>query len=162
MSKFCFQVTNYIDDIIGHSVVSKAKESFDTLHKLLRELGFDISYKKMVSPATKVICLGVETDTENFTVSITREKIVEIIELCEIWRGKTQCSIKDLQSLLGKLLYITKSVKSSQFFLNRMLDLLRNAGKHDTICITDKFRRDLNWFENFAPKFNGTALFSHV
>ena len=162
LSKFGFQVTNYIDDIIGHSVVSKAKESFDTLHKLLKELGFDISYKKMVSPATKVVCLGVEIDTKNFTVSITREKIAEIIELCKIWKGKTQCSKKELQSLLGKLLYITKCVKSSRFFLNRMLDLLRQAGKHDIISITDEFRRDLNWFENFTPKFNGTAFFSHI
>ena len=75
---------------------------------------------------------------------------------------KTQCSKKELQSLLGKLLYITKCVKSSRFFLNRMLDLLRNACKHDTISITDEFRRDLNWFETFTPKFNGTAFFSHI
>ena len=74
MSRFGFQVTNYIDDIIGHSVASKAEKSFDTLHKLLTELGFDISYKKVVSPATKVVCLGVEIDTEKFTLSITKKQ----------------------------------------------------------------------------------------
>ena len=129
MSIFGFQVTNYIDDIIGHSVASKAGKSFDTLHKLLTELGFDISHKKVVSPATKVVCLGVEIDTEKFTVSITKDKIEKIISLCKKWTDKTYCSKKELQSLLGKLLYITKCVKSSRFFLNRMLELLRNAGK---------------------------------
>ena len=74
MSKFGFQVTNYIDDIIGHYVASKAEESFNTLHKLLVELGFEISHKKVVLPSTKVTCLGVEIDTENFTGSITKEK----------------------------------------------------------------------------------------
>ena len=81
MSKFGFQVTNYINDIISHSVNSKAEESFNTLHELLVELGFEISHK-MVVPPTKVTCLGVEIDTENFTVSITSEKIKEIINLC--------------------------------------------------------------------------------
>ena len=162
MSIFGFQVTNYIDDIIGHSVASKAGKSFDTLHKLLTELGFDISHKKVVSPATKVVCLGVEIDTEKFTVFITKDKIEEIISLCKKWTDKTYCSKKELQSLLGKLLYITKCVKSSRFFLNRMLELLRNAGKRERIVITAEFRRDLNWFDQFSQKFNGTAFFSHI
>ena len=70
MSKFGFQVTNYIDDIIGHSVNSKAEESFNKLYKLLVELGFEISHKKVVPPFTKSSYLGVEIDTDNFTVSI--------------------------------------------------------------------------------------------
>ena len=32
----------------------------------------------------------------------------------------------ELQSLLGLLLYITKCVKPARFFLNRMLQLLRD------------------------------------
>ena len=162
MSKFGFQVTNYIDDIIGHSVASKAEKSFDTLYNVLTELGFDISYKKVVSPATKVVCLGVEIDTTKFTVSITKDKTEEIISLCKKWTDKTHCSKKELQSLLGKILYITKCVKSSRFFLNRMLELLRKAGKRENIVINAEFRRDLNWFEQFSQKFNGTAFFSHI
>ena len=63
MSKLGYQVTNYIDDIIGHSVSSQATEYFQTLHKLLSRLGFDISAKKTVTPSTKVTCLGVEINT---------------------------------------------------------------------------------------------------
>ena len=71
MAQKGFSVTNYIDDIIGHSVVSKSHDSFQTLRALLLELGFDISENKVVEPATKVTCLGVDTDTVQFTVSIT-------------------------------------------------------------------------------------------
>ena len=42
-----YQVMNYIDEIIGHSVCSKANQSFDTLKALLGELGFDISQRKI-------------------------------------------------------------------------------------------------------------------
>ena len=161
MSKFGFQVTNYIDDIIGHSISSKANDSFQTLHKLLLELGFDISAKKIVTPSTKVTCLGIEIDTVEFTVSITADKLQEIIKTCYAWTGKHSCSKRELQSLLGKLLYISKCVKSSRFFLNRMLELLRTNTKNSAILLTDEFHRDLDWFCKFVPKFNGSAFFVH-
>ena len=161
MSKFGFQVTNYIDDIIGHSVSSKANESFQTLHNLLSKLGFDISAKKIVPPCTKVTCLGVKINTVDFTVSITADKVQEIIKTCYAWTSKNTCSKQELQSLLGKLLYISKCVKSSRFFLNRMLELLKTNTKTSAILLTDEFHRDLNWFCKFVPKFNGSAFFVH-
>ena len=60
-SKLGHQATNYIYDIIGHSISSQATESVQTLHKLLSVLGFDISTKKIVTPSTRVTCLGVES-----------------------------------------------------------------------------------------------------
>ena len=113
----------------------------------------------MVTPATKVTCLGVEINSENFTVSITEEKIQDILNICNLWSVKTHCTKRELQSLLGKLLYITKCVKSSRFFLNRMLELLRSSHKQEKIILTQNFKQDLNWFKEFVPKFNGTAFF---
>ena len=70
-----YDVINYIDDFICFGTISTAKPSFDALTKLLQKLGLNISTKKLVQPATKVVCLGVEVDTENFTVAIPTEKI---------------------------------------------------------------------------------------
>ena len=64
----------YIDDIIDHAVCSQAEDSFNYLFKLLLELGFDISEKKVVTPPTKLTYFGVKINSENFTVSITQEK----------------------------------------------------------------------------------------
>ena len=50
MSKNNYQVTNYIDDIIGFATITKATESFEFLHKLLLDRGFKISEKKLVPP----------------------------------------------------------------------------------------------------------------
>ena len=161
MAQKGFSVTNYIDDIIGHSVISKSNESFQTLRALLLELSFDISEKKVVQPATRVTCLGVDIDTEQFTVSIPPEKITEILKECNSWANREECTKRQLQSLLGKLLYITKCVRISRPFLNRMLDVLRSADKLSKISLTVDFRRDLNWFLEFIPKFNGKAFISH-
>ena len=67
----------------------------------------------------------------------------------------------ELQSILGKLLYISKCVKSSRVFLNHMLDLLRSMGNQKVINLTPGFKRDLRWFQEFVPHFNGRAFFDH-
>ena len=123
MTQKGFSVTNYIDHTIEHSVVSKSHDSFQTLRAFLLELGFGISENKVVKPDTKVTCLGVDIDTVQFTLSIPSEKTAEILAECQLWANKQICTKKQLQSLLGKLVYITKRVCLSRPFLNQMLDL---------------------------------------
>ena len=156
-----YDVINYIDDIIGFGTVSTATPSYNALFQLLQEFGFQISMKKLVQPCTKAICLGVEIDTENFTVSVPQEKLENIQKICESWVNKNTCNKKELQSFLGSLLYISKCVKSSRFFLNRMLDILRSHFGSNEITLGLDFHRDLNWFRKFLPQFNGTAFFNH-
>ena len=155
------QVTNYIDDVIGHATVSQANPSFQCLKDLLLELGFALSDKKMVAPTTKCICLGIELDTETFTAAIPADKLEKISKMCQQWQHKVKCKKRELQSLLGSLLYISKCVHSSRPFLNRMLDLLRASHKHELVTLNVDFKRDLNWFCEFLPVFNGSAFFKH-
>ena len=128
---------------------------------MLQDLGLDISEHKLVRPSSKVVCLGVEISTTDFTVSIPPAKMQEIIKICQVWDNKTRCSKRELQSLLGKLLYISKCVKASRVFLNRMLDLLRSMGNQKSITLTTDFKQDLRWFQTFVPQFNGKAFFDH-
>ena len=117
---------NYIDDLIYTGLPSEIHASYNFLKHLLSQLGLDISIKKLVPPSTSVTCLGIQIDTVKRTVCIPPGKLQEIVDLCKKWASKTYCSKKDLQSLLGSLLYITKCVAPARSFLNRMLQLLRD------------------------------------
>ena len=161
MLKKGHHVTNYIDDIIGQATKSQAEASFHTLYDLLGELGLDISKKKLLPPSTKASYLGVVIDTEEFTISVPENKLIEIKQLCDLWCTKRVCNKRDLQSLLGRLLYITKCVKASRPFLNRMLEILRQTDKQSKINLDEAFLRDLKWFQKFLTTFNGVAFFSH-
>ena len=156
-----FQVTNYIDDVIGHATVSQAGPSFQFLNALLTELGFALCNKKMVPPTTKCTCLGIDINTETFEASIPKEKLEKILKICFQWKDRVSCKKRELQSLLGSLLYVSKCVHSSRPFLNRMLDLLRASNKQESINLNVEFKRDLNWFCEFLPDFNGSAFFKH-
>ena len=156
-----FDVINYINDILGIDLPSKIDASFVALQRLLHVLGFEISEKKLEKPFTQLNCLGIIVNTKEFTVSIPKPKIQEIMNTCNGWRHKTHCTKHQLQSLLGSLLYISKCVKMSRFFLNRLLDVLRSREDNSKVPLTLEAKRDINWFIQFLPKFNGVISFDH-
>ena len=68
------------------------------------------------------------------------------------------CTKRQLQSLLGSLLYVSKCVRYSRFFLNRLLETLRNVSK-TYITLNADFQKDIAWFNRFLDVFNGTCFF---
>ena len=152
---------NYIDDLIYIGLPSEIQTSFQFLINLLQHLGLHISTKKLVPPATSVVCLGILIDSVNKTVSIPPDKLSQINAMCRDWNDKTYCSKKDLQSLLGSLLYITKCVKSARYFFNRVLYLLRHNHTNSKILLTAEFKKDLNWFNSFLIHYNGVTFYNN-
>ena len=146
MCRHHYDVINYIDDILGIDLPSKIDASFDALRQLLEDLGFQISQKKLQAPTTCLNCLGILVNTEDFTVSVPVSKLQEITSMCLQWRNKKHCSKKQLQSLLGSLLHVTKCVRTSRFFLNRLLEVLRSMEDRKQIPLTLEAKRDINWF----------------
>ena len=55
------------------------------------------------------------------TVEVTKERLAEIRKLTEEWLNKDLATIKQIQSLLGKLNFVGACVKPSRIFISRML-----------------------------------------
>ena len=150
---------NYIDDLIYVGLPHEIDQSFKFLQHLLRDLGLEVSSSKLVAPTTQITCLRILVDTIAQTISIPSDKLCQIKGICSSWSTKTYCSKRDLQSLLGSLLYITKCIKPARFFLNRMLSLLRQNVDRRKILLTQAFFADLNWFLTFLDTYNGTTYY---
>ena len=88
-------------------------------------------------------------DTVNRSISIPDNKLQEKCRTCSAWSNKTIVTKNELQSLLGLLLYITKCVRPARYFLNRMLQLLRDSHNDQNIYLTAEFFKDLKWFQVF-------------
>ena len=116
------QVINYVDDFIGVGLPSIAKRYFDSLYKLLQDLA--ISVKKLVEPSAQVVCLGVLIDSAAGTISVPEGKLQQIKSMVNTWKNRTSCNRRQLQSLLGHLIYVHKCVKPSRYFVNRMLEAI--------------------------------------
>ena len=157
LHQFC--VINYIDDFVG--VPDVAERSFECLYALLECLGLTISKKKLIPPTTEPVCLGVLVNTITGTISIPEEKLTQIVQTVKEWKTKVNRTKHELQSLLGQLLYIHKCVRPARVFLNRMLDVLHRNYDKRVITLTQRFRRDLRWFDKFSLCFNGMSMYAH-
>ena len=109
-----------------------------------------------------MVCLGILIDSQERNISIPTEKLTQIANLCSLWADKTYCSKRDLQSLLGHLLYIAKCIKPARIFLNRMRQTLRDNADKTKILLTDTFFRDLNWFNLFLSQYNGVTFYDNL
>ena len=154
-------VLNYVDDFLGVGASRVARHSFDALQELMPQLGLDISVKKLTPPSTIAVCLGIQINTVESTVSIPPEKLQKIVHMVTDWKARHFCSKRQLQALLGNLLYVNKCVKASRVFLNRMLQLLRANYDKNSITLTHDFKRDLRWFDQFLMQYNGVSFFDH-
>ena len=135
-------------------------DAFDYLVKLLQDLGFPISKSKLISPTTQCNCLGIIINTVDYTLSIPDENLAEIMEKCDHIFHSNLITMKQLQSVVGSLMFVHKCVKPTQFLINRLLDVLRNA-MTTRIAVSTEMRRDLAWLLKFLPLFNGTTKYVH-
>ncbi|XP_055340125.1 uncharacterized protein LOC129589395 isoform X1 [Paramacrobiotus metropolitanus] len=130
------------------------------VQSVCKYLGVPINEKKLVGPATVIEFLGVEINSESFTLSVSAARLAELTELLESFSACTQCTKRELLSLIGKLSFVTKCIPASRIFLRRMIQLSCKVNRlYHRITLTEGFRRDVAWWREFLPAWNGTAGF---
>ena len=129
------RVMNYIDDFFGVGMPCDARHA---LYSVLEMLGLSMSEEK-----------SQEIDYSRHKSCLFRR---------HFWKSRSYCSRRQLQSLLGHLLYVQKCVKPAHYFVNRMLDLLRTNYDQDKIKITQDFKHDLRWFSRFLEAYNSVSI----
>ena len=85
-------------------------------------------------------------------------QVAEIQLLVHHWYSKPTATLRDLRTLLGKLLYVSKVCPSARLFLNRMLDTLRQCLEQGSFTLSPEFHKDLDWFDRFLPNTDSTFI----
>ena len=112
----------YMDDFAGcEASLHKALASFTSLGNLMSSLGLVESVDKACPPSTKMVFLGVLFDTVKMTMSVPAEKVQELRLDLDHWARKTTAVRRDLQSILGKLFWVSRMVRHSRPFMARLL-----------------------------------------
>ena len=155
-----YEGVNYIDDLGGADTVQRAYQAFYALGELLRNLGIWEAASKASPPAVILIFLGVLCNSETFTLEITKERLQEISELIERWLSWRTVSLRQEQSLAGKLNFVCSTVRAGRVFLSRIFAFLQSfAGQPGRKAITLEIRKDLFWWQTFLHQFNGVTMF---
>ena len=149
---------NYIDDFIGVEVKQRIWKSFHTYIRLLQQLHIRESAEKWIPPTQVLNCVGTLVDGRNKTMSILPERKTELLSELHSWLNRENCTLKDIQKLIGKLQFVCAVVRPGRIFLSRMLDTWRSMNESDRVAIDPKFRKDINWWLEFLPGFEGMGI----
>ena len=153
---------NYSDDIGGcERTKSRAVQSFNTLGELLHELNLIEEETKAHPPATSMPYLGVQFDTVSMTMSIPGDKLEELRSDLSSWVKRKRTNKQSLQSILGKLFWVSRCVQFSRGFMGRLLSQLRELHAfpaRKSVALSQGAIEDLQWWSRYLRYFNGTEL----
>ena len=104
--------------------------------------------------------LGVLFDTCSMTVSVTEDRLAEIGSLLKEWEHRTHATLREIQSLIGKLQFAAHCVRSGRIFISRMLVTLRglHVKPYTKIRLSEQFIKDVLWWSRFMHTFNGVSI----
>ena len=150
---------NYCDDIGGADRGVRAWRMFYMYQSLLERLGLVESKKKAFPPSTRMPYLGVMFNTIEMTKSILPERVKDLdVELDGLIEGKN-CNRREIESLMGKLFFVSSCVTSSRVFTCRLMAFLRSFPNQKThLRIPAAAKQDARWWQRFIHEWNGVSL----
>ena len=149
---------------VSFLVIGRTKEecqhAFDTLMRLLLDLGFQISPCKVVPPCQQLVFLGVQFDTINLELSLPQTKLEKTTEVVASFLTRNCATKHQLQQLACKLNWACRVVYGGRTFLRSVTDCINALQSSSAKCkLTPEFRQDLFWWHNFLLVFNGKRHF---
>ena len=160
-NKFELLVIHYSDDFLmfTRSNLLLALDHLKRLKEAFRYLNVPVAEDKLVGPETNLPYLGIEIDTVAFTISIPNDKVDELMVQMPWWCGRRTCTLRELQSLNGKLNFFSKAIQPGRMFTRRLIDLTHTVNKpNHHITITKDAREDIHWWCELLHTQNRTSF----
>ena len=150
---------NYLDDFcIVSDTQEQGRVDQRCLMRLLRHLGFDISFKKLIDPSTYTRFLGIDIDTVNMCLFLPEDKMARLKATVVDYSHRISATKQELDELAGLLAHCSCVIKGGRTFTRRVYDLCASESHpHRQVKLTEEFREDITWWCGFADIFNGSA-----
>ena len=149
----------YIDDFAGAEHGDRAWEAFRDLGLLLEDLGVLESKKKALPPSTRMLFLGVEFDSVRMCMQVGEAKMIEVKSTINMWYRRTVATKRELQSLQGQLMWVSKVVRFSRCFVTRIIAEQKSLqSQKQKKTLSHDLKKDLLWWKLFLDVFNGVEL----
>ena len=150
---------NYSDDIGGADHGVRAWRCFYLYQGLLERLGLQESKKKAFAPSTRMPYLGILFDSIEMTKSILPERVADLDAELDSFISNKKCTRRNMESLMGKLFFVSSCVASSRVFTYRLMAFLRSfPNRRIRFLIPVAAKQDARWWRQFIHEWNGVSL----
>jgi hypothetical protein len=155
------RVAHWVDDyIFVWNANEDCKTQFAAALARCERLGVPIKASKTVWPCTSLVFAGFLFNTVDGTITVTKERRSHILSLLAEARDAKWLTTRQLQSLLGRLHFVSRVLPAGRGFVNRLLATLRVKERRARIRVTTGMRLDLEWWLRILPQWSGVGLIS--
>ena len=120
-----------------------------------------ITSDKVEGPTTVIEFLGLTIDSNLMVVHVPQDKLHDISAILTKMIHSRKATSWELQSLAGKLNFITKAVPAGRSFTNRIYQAFRGIPNHRHIDLQSAVLSDLRMWKVFLQCFRGWAPIIH-
>ena len=154
-------IVHYSDDffLVSPPHIQQANLELDITLQAFSYLNVPIALDKLEGPSTHITYLGININSEDFTISIPDNKYIELMSSFPDWLNRKKCTKQELLSLIGKLSFVCKVVRPGRTFLRRLIDLSTTVDRlHHHINLNNEARADIKWWLDFLPTWNRKSI----
>ena len=153
-----YQNVNYLDDLGGAEEADEAEKAFQALGTILQNSHITESSSKAAPPNEIETFLGILFNTKEMSLRITGERLEEIRHILSEWGDKEMATLKELQSLLGKLNFAASTIRAGRIFVSRIITEITNRRDNSKQNLPDFIKKDIAWWKRFMEPFDGVFL----
>ena len=152
---------HYLDDYftVGPANSPVCANNVKTIIQVASNLGIPLASNKLEGPTTRLTFLGILIDSSSMETSLPDDKLQELLTELQSWSSRNKCLKRELLSLIGKLNFACRIIPAGRIFLRRLIDLSTSARlPHHHVTMNREARRDIIWWLQFLPTWNGRAI----
>ena len=155
-------VDNYVDDFFtcGAPGTNQCEDNLNNMLDTCSGAKFAVGPSKVVRPTPVLEFLGIVIDSINMILCISEPRLQDVLSQLKAWSCRKTCTKRQLLSIIGKLTFVSKVVRSGRTFVRRMIELSKKASAlHYKIKLNVEFQKDVQWWLQYLPTWNGVSVF---
>ena len=155
-------VVKILDDFLFiEDTKKKCQKDLDTFLSLCAELGVPLAPHKTVGPCNDIVFLGIGLDSKQMMAYLPKDKLQNYESEISLFLSKSKVTLRDFQSLCGKLQFATSVIRCGKAFLRRMYEQQIKVKKpFHLIRLTKETKDDLRIWHLFLKFYNGKSIIS--
>ncbi|XP_069816798.1 uncharacterized protein [Dendropsophus ebraccatus] len=151
-------IIHYLDDFLFVAPANSGLCRFllDTFRFMMDRFGVPVSAEKTEGPLTTLSFLGIEIDTMEMVFRLPPDKLSRLADLIEGFCSVHKVTLRQMQSLLGLLVFACRVMPMGRVF-SRRLSLATRGVKSPghRIRLTRQLKLDLEVWKAFLANYNG-------
>ena len=148
---------SYLDDFLAiGDTFEECLAGQRYLISLLLSLGLPINWAKLVSPAQRVIFLGLIVDTSLQRIDLPADKLEPLSGVAKKYSSRRKLTKGELQVIVGHMTFASRAIFAARAFTRLFIDAMNSLRKPShRLRITAFLRNELLWWQQLASTHNG-------